>query len=369
VEVTGKVVHVLVTSSAPLTRAYDLAMLDLDGVVYVGPHAVDGAAEGIAAARAAGMRVAFITNNASRTPGAVAEHLTELGVPAEASDVVTSAQAAARLLLERWGTGARVVAVGGLGLSKALREAGLVPVGVADEAVAVVTGYGPDVVWQDLTRVAVRIRDGLPWVASNTDYTMPTAYGVAPGHGVQVDMLSRFAEVTPDVAGKPERPLLDETVRRVGGERPLMVGDRLDTDIEGARRAGFDSLLVLTGVTGLKELVAAREELRPTYLATDLGGLCATHRAPERAEREQGAWVLGGWSATSDGGRLAVRRVARGAGDGGEPALGDWWRVAATAAWSHLDATGEPVDVSDVEVPDAPDVETGEVRGGEGAGR
>jgi HAD superfamily hydrolase (TIGR01450 family) len=317
----------------------------------------------------AGMRVAFITNNASRSAAVVAEHLRDLGVTAQPADVVTSAQAASRVVAERFGEGARVVCLGGPGLQSALDEAGLVAVDVEAEAVAVVSGYGPELLWRDIMHAAVRIRDGLPWVASNTDYTMPTAYGVAPGHGVQVDMLSRFAEVTPDVAGKPERPLLDETVRRVGGERPLMVGDRLDTDIEGARRAGFDSLLVLTGVTGLKELVAAREELRPTYLATDLGGLCATHRAPERAEREQGAWVLGGWSATSDGGRLAVRRVARGAGDGGEPALGDWWRVAATAAWSHLDATGEPVDVSDVEVPDAPDVETGEVRGGEGAGR
>ncbi|MFD1248324.1 HAD-IIA family hydrolase [Nocardioides ginsengisoli] len=346
----------LVTSSAPLTRAYDLAMLDLDGVVYVGPHAVDGAAEGIAAAREAGMRVAFITNNAARSPDAVAAHLTELGVPAQAHDVVTSAQAAARLARDRWGAGARVVAVGGPGLWTALREAGLEPVGAADEAVAVVTGYGPDVVWHDLTRVAVRIRDGLPWVASNTDYSMPTAYGVAPGHGVQVEMLSRFSAVTPDVAGKPERPLLDETVRRIGGERPLMVGDRLDTDIEGARKAGFDSLLVLTGVTGLAELVAARDELRPTYLATDLGGLCVAHQAPERRD---GAWVLGGWSATCDGGRLVVRRVAAGGGDGAEPAAGDWWRVVATAAWSHLDATGEPADVTGVDVPDVADAGEG----------
>ena len=144
------------------------------------------------------------------------------------------------------------------------------------------TGYGPDVLWRDVMRAAVRVRDGLPWVASNTDYTIPTAYGVAPGHGVLVQMpqrvLGRRSRWWP---ASRRRPLLDETVRRVGGERPLMVGDRLDTDIEGATNAGVDSLLVLTGVTGLAELVAADPEERPTYLAADLAGLLEPHRAPE----------------------------------------------------------------------------------------
>ena len=149
------------------------------------------------------------------------------------------------------------------GCALALERAGLVPVGADDDAVAICTGYGPDVRWSAIMRVAVRIRDGLPWVASNTDATFPAEFGVAPGHGVQVEMLRRFAGVDPVVAGKPERPLLDETVRRVGGERPLMVGDRLDTDIEGARRAGLDSLLVLTGVTGLADLVVAPRGAAP----------------------------------------------------------------------------------------------------------
>ena len=155
--------------------------------------------------------------------------------------------------------------LGADGLRVALDEAGLVAAGIDDDVVAVVSGYGPDVVWRDIMRAAVRVRGGLPWVASNTDLTLPTADGPAPGHGVLVDMLARFAGVAPTVAGKPQRPLLDETVRRVGGERPLMVGDRLDTDIEGGRNAGIDTLLVLTGVTGLAELVG-----RPTGRATDV---------------------------------------------------------------------------------------------------
>ena len=135
-----------------------------------------------------------------------------------------------------------------------------------------VSGYGPDVLWRDIMRVAVRVRDGLPWMASNADLTIPTAFGTAPGHGVLVGVLRDFSGVEPVVAGKPERPLLDETIRRVGGERPLMVGDRLDTDIDGALNVGCDSLLVMTGVTGLGELVAVPAGHRPTYVAADLGG-------------------------------------------------------------------------------------------------
>ncbi len=327
------------SSDQALCRAYDLAMLDLDGVVYVGGAAVPGAPDHLARARAAGMRLAFITNNASRPPARVAEHLRELGVEATPEDVVTSAQAAARLVADRFGTGARVVCLGADGLREALRSAGLVPVGADDDAVAVCTGYGPDVVWSAIMRSAVRIRDGLPWVASNTDATFPAEFGVAPGHGVQVDMLRRFTGVEPVVAGKPERPLLDETIRRVGGRRPLMVGDRLDTDIEGAQRAGIDSLLVLTGVTGLAELATAGDGLRPTYLARDLAGLAQAHGVPEKSAD---GFALGGWLARTAGGRLEV------SGDGDPD---DWWRVVAACAWAHLDETGEPAQVSGLAEP------------------
>ncbi|MGZ5401276.1 MAG: HAD-IIA family hydrolase, partial [Nocardioides sp.] len=314
-------------SLCPLVEAYDLAMFDLDGVVYIGDEAVPGAPDQLARARDSGVHLAFITNNASRAPQAVADKLTALGIEASAADVVTSAQAAAQLLLDRFGAGATIAVLGAAGLEVAVTEAGLVPAGVGDDdAVALVSGYGPDVPWRDVMRAAVRVRGGLPWVASNTDLTLPTPDGIAPGHGVMVRMLSGFAGVDPVVAGKPERPLLEETVRRVGGERPLMIGDRLDTDIEGAHRAKVDSLLVLTGVTGLAELVAATPQQRPTYLGCDLTGLFVAHGAPRPTD--QGVWELGGWSVTTPDGALEV------AGDG-EP--GDWWRAVAAAAWEHLD--------------------------------
>ena len=335
----------LLTSAAPLCAAYDLAMLDLDGVVYVGDEAVAGAASAVHDAHGAGMRVAFITNNASRPASVVAEHLRELGIEAGTDDVVTSAQAAARLVVERFGVGARVLCLGAEGLRSALEEQGLVPVDSDGEAEVAVSGYGPELRWREIMRAAVRIRDGLPWVASNADHTIPTPYGVAPGHGVLVDMVQRFTGVTPDVAGKPARPLLDETVRRVGGRRPLMVGDRLDTDIEGAHNAGVDSLLVLTGVTGLVELVAARPGERPSYVAPDLSGLTAPHPAPQRVDDD--TWRLGGWSARVVDGRLEVERTAA------DATAADWWRVVAVAGWDHRDRTGAVPDVPRVPGTDA----------------
>jgi HAD superfamily hydrolase (TIGR01450 family) len=330
---------VLGWSDQELCAVHDLVMLDLDGVVYVGGAAVPGAAASISAARERGMHPAFITNNASRTPETVAGHLTELGVPARDADVVTSAQAAARVLAQDLPRGARVVLLGAAGLEQALEAEGLEPVGVEDDAEAVVTGYGPDVLWRDVMRAAVRIRDGLRWVASNTDMSIPTPYGTAPGHGVLVETLRRFTGVDPVVAGKPERPLLEETIRRVGGERPLMVGDRLDTDIEGSVVLGIPSLLVRTGVSGLGELVAARREERPTYLAADLSGLLRPH---PQVHRDGGAWECGGWSAEVVDGALRV--VGKGTPD-------DWWRAAVSAAWTHLDEVGDVVDVAAVHPP------------------
>ena len=206
---------------------------------------------------------------------------------------MTSAQAAARLLADRLPPSAPVALLGAPALAAEVRLAGLEPVPVdAPEAQALVSGYGPDVLWREVMRAAVLVRDGLWWVASNTDASIPTCYGIAPGHGVLVDTVSRFAGVAPVVAGKPERPLLDETVRRIGGDHPLMVGDRLDTDIAGAVNAGLDSLLVLTGVTGLAELVRARPDERPDVrLARSRGTPDRPRRDDRVGRRDQQRWV------------------------------------------------------------------------------
>jgi glycerol-1-phosphatase len=339
---------VLHSCGEPLWNAYDVAMLDLDGVVYVGRDAVPGATDHLAAARAAGMHLAYVTNNASRPPSAVADHLRELGIPVEEADVVTSAQAAARLLAEELPQGAAVFVIGGAGLEVALRERGLRPVQDRDaEPSAVVSGFSGELRWHTVVQGAILVRDGLPWVASNTDATVPTPEGPGPGNGALVGVVARFADREPVVAGKPRPPLFEETLRRVGGRRPLVVGDRLDTDIEGANATGYDSLLVMTGVTGPAELVAADPSRRPTYVAADLGGLGRPQRPPQVSDDSvTDRW----WRATVVDGALAVE-AATDDGAGEDTGPDGWWRVVATAGWRHLDATGAVLDVSALRPP------------------
>lgn len=265
----------LATCEKPLMHAYDCVMLDLDGVVYLGERAIDGVAGWLEEARSAGMRVAFVTNNAARTPEQVSAHLTSLGVQAGPTDVVTSAQAAAAALAGLVPAGSPVLVVGGEGLESALVERGLRPVWSADEEpAAVVQGFHPTVGWGLLAEGAYALRRDIPWVVSNTDLTVPTARGIAPGNGTLVRAVAAASGREPTlVAGKPYRPLFDETLQRVGATTPLVVGDRLDTDIAGAVAAGLPSLLVLTGVSRPRDLVAAPPQMRPTYVGRDLGAV------------------------------------------------------------------------------------------------
>lgn len=308
-------------------EVFDAALLDLDGVVYVGPKAVDGAPERLAEARRRGMRLAFVTNNASRAPGQVAEQLRRLGVPAEDSEVVTSAQAAAGLLAERLRPGAPVLVVGGAGLVAALEERGLRPVRSADDAPeAVAQGYAPEVGWALLAEGAYAVARGIPWVATNLDRTIPTPRGTAPGNGSLVEVIRLTTGREPDaVAGKPALPLHQEAVRRTGAARPLVVGDRLDTDIAGAVAAGTASLLVLTGVTTPTDLLRAPASARPTFVAESLAGLLEPH--PEPLPGGDG-WTCGGWTATA----AADGIVLTGAGT-----RLDGLRVVCASAWAAGD--------------------------------
>jgi len=312
-------------SAAPLATVYDAALLDLDGVVYLGGKAIPGAADALGQAKHLGMRLAFVTNNASRSPSAIAAQLTGLGVPATADDVVTSAQAAARLLAARLPAGAPVLVVGGIGLRIALRERRLRPVSTAAEhPQAVVQGYAADISYGLLAEAATAIRAGAWFVASNADATLPSARGPQPGNGSLIQVLVTATGQHPVVAGKPEPPLHAEAVQRTAATRPLVVGDRLDTDIEGAVRGNADSLLVLTGVSQPADAVLAPPEMRPTYLARDLDGLLTGHPAVTPGD---GGFQCGGWTARldADGGRLELSGSS-------EPI--DGLRALCGAAWS-----------------------------------
>lgn len=311
-------------SVRPLAGEYDTALLDLDGVVYLGEQAVPGAADGIAAARAAGMTVAFVTNNASRPPETVAEHLSELDVPATAADVVTSAQAAARLIADKVPAGSAVLVLGGAGLWTAVRERGLRPVeSAADEPVAVVQGFSSDLGYRQLAEGAAAVRDGALFVATNLDRTLPGPRGPMPGNGSLVQVVQTATGVEPVSAGKPEPALYEEAMRRCGASRPLVVGDRLDTDIAGAVRAVVDSVLVLTGVSQPADLLAAPAPLRPTYLASDLSGLTRPH--PPVTDTADG-WRCGDWTATTVDGALRLT------GTGGYE---DGLRALCAASWAE----------------------------------
>ena len=338
--------HRGVISNDSLAGDFDSFLVDLDGVVYVGPTAVSGASETLTDLTTAGHRVCFVTNNASRTPQDVAAHLTDLGVPATADDVLTSAQAGAALIARQIPAGSAVLAVGGPGVSAALESLGFRPVDAVtepmaaggDDVAAVLQGFGTEVGWSQLARASYVVARGLPWVATNTDITIPVADGIAPGNGALVGTVTAATGRSPEVAGKPYPPLLLRAAELSEGLRPLVIGDRLDTDIQGAGNAKMSSLLVMTGVTKTLDLWRAAHYQRPDYLALDLAGLLLP---PLRVASSDGVFQAGAATAKVEGTRLTLEVR--------EDPLGAVW-AAAFAIW---DASGEPDNA--IELADALD--------------
>lgn len=283
------------TLVATLADAHAGFVVDLDGVVYRGAVAVEHAVPALSRLLP---RIQFATNNASRPPGEVAEHLTRLGLHVGPEQVATSSQAGAGALRDRIRPGSRVLAVGGVGVGLALAEAGYVAVPADSDdheaCAAVLQGYGPAVTAADLARAAYEIEGGALWVATNIDLTLPTDRGVAPGNGSLVAAVANAVGHAPEVvAGKPYADLYTFCSERLGAapERLLAVGDRLDTDIAGAVAAGMPSLLVLTGVSSLEEAVRADPSEEPTFLAPDLLALHEEVTVPKRQADD--TWVCG----------------------------------------------------------------------------
>ncbi|HEY0117353.1 MAG TPA: HAD-IIA family hydrolase [Cellulomonas sp.] len=326
----------------PLAEAYDCALVDLDGVTYLGHEPIPWASDSLVAARARGLRLVFVTNNASRSPAVVADQLTGLGIPSGPDDVMTASQSAASLLATRLAPGAKVLVVGTDALRDAVRDKGFVVVDSADdEPAAVAQGYGPDVGWTHLAEAAYAIERGAWHVASNLDKSLPQSRGLAPGNGALVLAVRAATGVVPDSAGKPEPTMYRLAAERVGGRKPLVVGDRLDTDLAGARAGGFAGLHVLTGVSTARDDVLAAASYRPTFLGADLRALLEPHPAPQQA-------ADGWWSC-----RQATARARNGVlelDDHGGDTL-DLVRAACAAAWQAADA-GHPVDPA--HVPDFP---------------
>jgi len=307
----------------PLISLFDALLADLDGVVYAGPHATPGAVEALRQLAGIDVGLGYVTNNASRTPAQVAAHLRELGAPAEDHQVVSSSQAAAELLSTLLPAGSRVLVTGSAALAHEVELVGLTPVHSAQEGpVAVVQGFNPEIGWKDLAEASYVVAGGALWVATNTDMSIPQARGIAPGNGTLVAAVAAATGQKPLVAGKPEAPLFHAAAKRLASERPLVVGDRLDTDILGGNNAGFATVAVLTGVDTRETILSARTAERPDYLINDLSDL---YRPYPAVENDGGTFRCGAASAVVRG------EVVHISGDQGDL---DSWRAACSAWWS-----------------------------------
>lgn len=313
-----------------LLEGVELVLADLDGVVYRGPSAIPYAVESINAINSA-VRVAYVTNNASRTDAVVAAHLRELGLAAEPDDVVTSPQAAVTLLKELVPEASTILVVGGDGLVDEVTKGGFsVTRSALDSPAAVIQGFSPEVGWTQLAEAAFALggegtTGDLPWVATNTDWTIPQARGTAPGNGTLVSAVHTAVGRLPTVAGKPEVAIFHEAFERFGTRAAVMIGDRLDTDILGANRAGIPSILVLTGIDQAKQVLAAVPNERPTYILDDLRQLHEPY--PETVTSEVAGitrTIVGEATVRREGDRLIV--------EGGSGV--DLLRAGAAAIWN-----------------------------------
>ncbi|MFJ4208302.1 HAD-IIA family hydrolase [Paenarthrobacter sp. NPDC089675] len=308
-----------------LISSFDAVLSDLDGVVYAGPHAIPGAVESLKRLETVGVGLGYVTNNASRTPAQVAAHLRELGAPAEDEQVVSSSQAAGELMASLLPAGAHVLITGSAALAHEIELVGLKPVhSAAENPVAVVQGFNPDLGWKDLAEASYVVAGGAQWFATNTDMSIPQARGMAPGNGTLVAAVAAATGKKPMVAGKPEAPLFHAAAKRLGADRPLVVGDRLDTDILGGNRAGYATAAVLTGVDTTYSILAARTDERPTYLLADLGDLYEPY--PE-VVNDAGTFRCGSAAASLVDTTVTVL--------GSEEDL-DAWRAACAAWWAAV---------------------------------
>ncbi len=254
-----------------IVEGYDAILFDLDGVLYRGAQPIPGAAETIERLRRLDKRIAFVTNNAARTPGAVVSHLASVGIAAAIEEVQTSALATAELLARRGVATAFVV--GEEGLRTALTDAGIrVRDGEPDRVEAVVVGWDRTVDYAKLRTASILLQHGAAFVASNLDASFPAADGTAwPGAGALVAAIETTTGIRAEVVGKPHAPVLEAALARAGGGRPLLVGDRLDTDIAGARGLSWDSVLVLTGISTRDDVISSGIE--PTYILDTVADL------------------------------------------------------------------------------------------------
>jgi glycerol 3-phosphatase-2 len=256
----------------PVARRHDALFVDLDGVVYRGDLAVAAAPATLEQLRALNIKLLFLTNNSARTPEDVAGRLERLGVAADPSEILTSALATAALLRRENAAGQRAFVIGERGVREALQRVGIeILEGEPAAADLVVVGWDRSVDYARLKTASLLVERGARLVATNADASYPAPDGLWPGAGAILSAITTTTGVTPTVVGKPARPLFQAAAELTGATRPLVVGDRLDTDIGGARGMGWDSLLVLSGAATPASLLETPE--LPTYVGSDVSVL------------------------------------------------------------------------------------------------
>ena len=318
-----------------LIDGYDALFADLDGVVYEGGKAIDHAVETLSTLCGKGLPIGYVTNNSSRKPQTIADQIAGYGISVTAEQVVSSGQTGVELLKTLVPAGAKVLVVGGEGLRTYTEAGGFELVEDSTQKPdAVIQGFSPDVSWKHLAEAAYSIQNGAKWVATNQDWTIPQERGIAPGNGTLVSAVHTAVGQLPLVAGKPEVAIFETAKKRFNVTRPLFVGDRIDTDILGANRAGMASVLVLTGISQPKELLATKEDSRPTFVISDLRELLSPYVKPKKTKfgyslRSAEVELLGN----------KVRVVS------GEPKSIDVLRCACAVIWN----AGVPIHGLDVE--------------------
>jgi len=271
--------------SIPVLERYDALVMDLDGVVYRGDRVVPGAAAALPEVRRRGVPVVFLTNNSARTPQEVAARLVGMGIQATPDEILTSALATATMLRGQPFDGSppdptaprvpmTAFVIGEQGIRDALTQAGVDIVdGEPDRTDLVVVGWDRHADYDRLRTASLLVQRGARLVATNPDASYPAPDGLWPGAGALLAVVTTTTGATPTVVGKPNVPMFEAAAAMSAARRPLMVGDRLDTDIAGASAAGWDSMLVLTGASRTQELPMPSATALPTYLGADLGAV------------------------------------------------------------------------------------------------
>ena len=320
---------------AKVLDKFETLLLDLDGVIYEGKNSIVDAVESIAFLKAKGVQVGYITNNASRTSDAITKQLESFGLELDADDVITSAQAGAQLLTDLVPQGSKVLVVGGEGLRSNVSLAGFQVVESSkDSPAAVIQGFDPSVGWQQLAEASYAIQQGAKWVATNQDWTIPREEGLAPGNGTLVSAVHTAVGQLPVVAGKPEKAIFETALSHFGTSSAIYIGDRLDTDVLGANKAGIGSALVMTGVTTRKELLAARADSRPSYILGTLKDLLSSYQVPIKTKR---GYKLGSVEVELLGQKVVVSF--------GDPRTLEALKCACLTIWD----SGQPIHTLDVE--------------------